>query len=59
MLTKDVSKEDGTGYKAYINGGHGKDDIVVIIMMELTMLNECLVSFITVSTEHQSTICSP
>jgi len=59
MLTKDVSKVVGTGYKVYINGDHGKDDMVVIIMLEVTMLNECLVSFITVSTKHQSTICSP
>jgi hypothetical protein len=59
MLTKDVSKVIGTGYKAYIDGDHGNDDIVVIMMVETTMLNECLVNFTTVATKHQSAICSP
>jgi hypothetical protein len=59
MLTKDVSKVTGTSYKAYIDGDHGNYDIVVIMMVETTMLNECLVSFITVVTKYQSTICSP
>lgn len=58
MLNKDVSKVIGTGYKAYIDGDHSKGDIVVIMMVETTMLNECLVSFITVATRHPSTICS-
>jgi hypothetical protein len=59
MLTKDVSKVTGTSYQAYINGDYGNDDIVVIMMVETIMLNECLVSFITVATKYQSTICSP
>lgn len=59
MLTKYVSKVIGTDYKAYIDGDHGNDDMVVIMMVETTMLNECLVSFITVATKYQSKICSP
>jgi hypothetical protein len=59
MLTKDVSKVIGTGYMAYIDDDHGNDGIVVIMMVETTMLNECLVSFITVATKHKSKICSP
>jgi len=59
LLTKDVSEVIGAGYKAYIDGDHGNDDIVVIMMVETTLLNECLVSFITVATKHQSTICPP
>jgi len=59
MLTKDVSKVFGTSYKAYIDGDHGNVDIVVIMILETTMLNDFLVSFITVAIKHQSTICSP
>jgi hypothetical protein len=59
MLNKYVSKIIKIGYKAYIDGDHGKGDIVVIMMVETMMLNECLVSFITVTTRHPSKICSP